>query len=123
MTPTLGGVNSMKQRSKKQRCRYDVTLITTVGLLTMLFGGAAISEERSKTSKDIGSLIAGGEVDLSFRYRYEYVDQDGTSDKAKASVVRSRLSLQSGSYRNFDFFVEVDDVREWLNRAVDRRAG
>lgn len=102
----------MKQRSKKQRCRYDVTLITTVGLLTMLFGGAAISEERSKTSKDIGSLIAGGEVDLSFRYRYEYVDQDGTSDKAKASVVRSRLSLQSGSYRNFDFFVEVDDVRE-----------
>jgi len=78
----------------------------------MLFGGAAISEEGVKTSDYSGNLISGGDVDLSFRYRYEYVDQGGIFDRAKASTVRSRLSLQSGTHRNFDFFVEVDDVRE-----------
>ena len=94
-------------------------LTATVGLLCMLFGIAAISEDAVKasehgarTSKGIGNLLIGGEVDLSFRYRYEYVDQDGISDEAKASTMRSRLSLQSGTYRNFDFFVEVDDVQE-----------
>ena len=102
----------MNQRNRKQRCRNDPTLIATVGLLMMLFGGAAISEEGVKRSTDIGSLINVGGVDLSFRYRYEYVDQDGASNEAKASTVRSRLSLQSGSYRNFDIFVEVDDVHE-----------
>ena len=120
----------MQLKSNRHRNRHRMILTATVGLLCMLFGIAAISEDAVKasehgarTSKGIGNLLIGGEVDLSFRYRYEYVDQDGISDEAKASTMRSRLSLQSGTYRNFDFFVEVDDVREWLNRAVDRRAG
>jgi len=78
----------------------------------MLLGSVAMSEEGVKTSDYIGNLITGGEVDLSFRYRYEYVDQDGFSDNAEASTVRGRLSLQTGTYRNLDFFVEVDDIRE-----------
>ena len=86
--------------------------LLTVGVLTMLFGGAAVSEEGTRTSDYIGNLITGGDVDLSFRYRYEYVDQDGFADEAKASTLRSRLSLQSGSYRNFEFFIEVDDIHE-----------
>ena len=63
-------------------------------------------------NEKMGNLISGGEIDLSFRYRYENVDQDGISDEARASTVRSRLSLRSGTYRNFGFFVEVDDVHE-----------
>ncbi len=109
----------MQLKSKRHRNRHSMTLTVTVGLLCMLFGIAAISEDAVKasehgarTSEGIGNLLIGGEVDLSFRYRYEYVDQDGISDEAKASTMRSRLSLQSGTYRNFDFFVEVDDVQE-----------
>jgi len=83
-----------------------------IGLLTMLFSGVAISEEGANPSADVSNLITGGDVDLSLRYRYEHVDQDGIVDQAKASTVRSRLSLQSGTYQNIDLFFEVDDVRE-----------
>ncbi len=72
-----------------------------------MFGVAAVSKEDAT-----GNSLGGGEVDLSFRYRFETVDLDGVADQAKASTLRSRLSLQSGLYRKFDFFVEVDDVRE-----------
>ncbi|MFB3105471.1 MAG: alginate export family protein, partial [Pseudomonadales bacterium] len=78
----------------------------------MFFGGVAISEEVASPSADISNLITGGDIDLSLRYRYEYVDQDGIFDPAKASTVRSRLSLQSGTYRSFDLFAEVDHIRE-----------
>lgn len=70
------------------------------------------SEETVTPAQDIDNLLTGGKVELSFRYRYEYVDQDNFADEAKASTVRSRLSLQSGAYRKFDFFIEVDDVHE-----------
>ncbi|MCZ6853708.1 MAG: hypothetical protein O7G86_07295, partial [Gammaproteobacteria bacterium] len=91
---------------------YLYIRLLTVGLLTMLFGGAAMSEEDANPSVYISNLITGGDVDLSLRYRYEYVDQDGIVDQAKASTVRSRLSLQSGTFQNFDLFFEMDDVRE-----------
>jgi hypothetical protein len=70
-------------------------------------------ETRDPAHKDmLSNLIDGGEVALSFRYRYEGVDDDAFAKDADASTLRSRLSLQSGEYREFDFFVEVDDVRE-----------
>ena len=94
------------QRSKIQRSRHGIALNATVGLLSVLFGATAASEESA-----IGNLLGGGEVDLSFRYRFEAVDQDGFSDEARASTLRSRLSFHSGLFRGFQFFVEADDVR------------
>jgi len=102
----------MKQFRRKRRSRNCITLNAAIALLAMLFAGAAVSEDGAPASKDLGNSIAGSGVSLSFRYRYEYVDQDGISDEAKALTLLSRLSLQSDLYRNFDFFVEVDDVRE-----------
>ena len=89
-----------------------ITCYATVGLVVMLAGITAVAEIAAQATDDIGNLIDGSEIDLSFRYRYEYVDQSGFANEAKASTVLSRLSLQSGSYRNIDFFVEVDDVHE-----------
>jgi hypothetical protein len=67
------------------------------------------------------SLLKDGEIDVSFRYRYEYVDQDccdptqppGTDfdEEANASTLRSRLSFRTGTWYDTQFFAEAEDVR------------
>lgn len=59
-------------------------------------------------------IFKDGEVALSFRYRFEGVDDDAFSEDAEASTLRGRLSFASGAYRNMSFFVEAEDVRELL---------
>jgi hypothetical protein len=95
------------------RCGLVVCL-TLCGVLLVVPGTFAAESAAVETadSDSLDNLIDGGEVALSFRYRFEHVDDDGFSEDADASTIRSRLSLQSGEYRDFDFFVEVEDVRE-----------
>ena len=52
---------------------------------------------------------------LAARYRYEFVDQENISDEANAHTLRTRLGFQSGSFRGFDFNIEVNDVRHLSN--------
>ena len=102
----------MKLKSREVLRTRAYARSVTISLLALLFAATAASEETAISSKDIGDLLADGKVELSFRYRYEHVDQEGFADEANASTLRSRLSLQSGSFRNFEFFIEVDDIHE-----------
>jgi hypothetical protein len=84
-----------------------------------LFALADAAEPDNTTG--YGSLLSGGEIDVSFRYRYEYVDQDccdptqppGTDfdEEAHAATLRSRLSFRTGTWQNTQFFAEAEDVR------------
>lgn len=47
---------------------------------------------------------------LSFRYRYESVDQDGLPHDANASTLLSRLTWKSGTVRGFSALFEADNV-------------
>jgi hypothetical protein len=58
-----------------------------------LFGGAATAEDTTAT--DLSSMVTDGKVNFDFRYRYEFVDQDGIDKDANASTLRSRLSYRS----------------------------
>ncbi len=51
------------------------------------------------------------EFDLDFRYRYEYVDQDGLAKDAHASTLRTRLAYRSADFSKFSFQIEFDDIR------------
>jgi hypothetical protein len=73
---------------------------------------AAATAATGSGDDSLAVLVDKGTAALSFRYRYEYVDDARFAEEAHASTVRSRLSLQSGTYRDFSFFVEADDVRE-----------
>ena len=55
--------------------------------------------------------ISDGKLDLNFRYRYEFVDQDGFTKDAHASTLRTRLAYRSPYFSNFGFLIEFDDVR------------
>ncbi|WP_165954211.1 alginate export family protein [Seongchinamella unica] len=56
------------------------------------------------------NMFSDGKTSFNFRYRYEYVDQDGLSRNAKASTLRSRLTFTSAEYRGLSFLAEFDDV-------------
>ncbi|MEQ8857440.1 MAG: alginate export family protein [Pseudomonadales bacterium] len=84
---------------------------------------AAAADNTDTRPEELSELIDDGKVSLSFRYRFEHVDDDDFAEKADASTLRSRLSFASGDYRGVSFFVEADDVREILVDDFNAGAG
>jgi hypothetical protein len=76
--------------------------------LPFLSAGTAVAAD----GDSFEDALTGGKASLSFRYRYEYVDQDGISNDAKASTLRTRINYRTGDWYNFAFFVEGDNVSE-----------
>ena len=74
--------------------------------------GASISPAfaEDNPATDFTSMFTDGKASFNFRYRYEYVDQDGFDRNAKASTLRSRLTFTSAAYNGFSFLTEFDDV-------------
>jgi len=59
----------------------------------------------------LAQALGDGTFDLSFRYRYELVDQDGIAADANASTLRTRLTYNSAVFRDFSLLLEADDLR------------
>jgi len=76
----------------------------TTSLLSSL--ASAADEEQPESG-----WLSDGKLDLNFRYRYEFVDQDSFTKDAHASTLRTRLTYKSPYFSNFGFLVEFDDVR------------
>ncbi len=76
----------------------------------LLLAGAAPASADGVTEQ-IAQAIEDGVIQLNFRYRYEFVDQDGKPEDANANTLRSRLTFAPGQVGDFGFLVEVDDLR------------
>lgn len=65
-------------------------------------------------AKGITDALADSKVNVSFRARYEGVDEDGAADAADkdatALTVRSRLTLNTGTYQGLSLGLEFDNV-------------
>lgn len=81
------------------------------GLLATLSLAAPILADDT-ASDDLATAITSGDASLSFRYRYEFVDQDSVSKDANASTLRMRLNYETGSWRDWSGFVEFDQVMD-----------
>jgi hypothetical protein len=64
----------------------------------------------SAESDSITEALSNGDGGLTFRYRFENVDQEGIDRDANASTLKTRLNYSSGSYKGLSAFFEVDDV-------------
>lgn len=69
---------------------------------------------RAEDGVGIAEALAAGSVKLSFRQRFEFVDQDGLPQDAFASTLKTRLTLASGTWRDWQAHLEVDDLRPVL---------
>ena len=81
------------------------------GLVVYLFSASVIAEEAAAPIS-VSDAITGGETALSFRYRYEFVDQESFDEDANASTLRMRLNYETADYRGWNGFVEFDYVFE-----------
>jgi hypothetical protein len=82
---------------------------TAIALAVMAaVSGAAVADEASS----ITEALAQGSANLSVRYRFESVDQDGFADTAEASTARFRLTYNSGSWKGLSFVGEMDHLAE-----------
>jgi len=58
----------------------------------------------------LGEALGSGKVSLDVRYRYEWVDQDGIANEARASTVRTRLGYMTGEHAGLKAFVEMENT-------------
>ena len=93
-----------------------------VAAAVMVLPAAATAQE-SEASRDLATAISAGDANLSFRYRYEFVDQDTFSDNAHASTLRVRLNYETETWRGWAGFLEFDHVFEVLLDDFNSGAG
>ncbi len=58
----------------------------------------------------ITEALSESTVKVNLRARYEGVDQDGKAKDASALTLKSRITVNTGSYSNFSLGLEVDKV-------------
>ncbi len=51
-----------------------------------------------------------GKMNLDVRYRYEFVDQDGFSENAKASTLRTRFGYETGAFYGFKAALQGEHI-------------
>lgn len=94
-----------------------------VGLVLMastLMAAPTFAQEETET---LAGAISSGKANVSFRYRYEHVDQDGISDNANASTGLLRLNYKTGSFNKWSAFGEFDYVGEILLNDFNNLSG
>ena len=72
--------------------------IAILGIQPLVFSHA-------ESASSIAEMLSEGDTSLSFRYRYELVDQQGVSENANASTLKSRLTYKSAFYEGFTALV------------------
>jgi hypothetical protein len=65
---------------------------------------------KAENSAYLPNLIQDSKVNISARYRYEFVEQEGKPNNANASTLKTRLTWNSGEYNSFFGTLEIDDV-------------
>jgi len=79
----------------------------TIGIYVLLQMGQSV-----QAADTLAEAFINGKTELSLRYRYEYVDQDGFSKNANASTLRTRLNYKTEEYKGYSFFIEADNIME-----------
>jgi len=93
-------------------------------MLSSALMAAALTTTPAITQAAVGEQSANkGEASLSFRYRYEMVDQDYFSKDANASTLRTRLNYKTADHSGWRFFIEVDNVTEVAGDHYNAAAG
>ena len=83
----------------------------------------APAQESESRDLSISEALTTGDAGLFFRYRYEFVDQDGFAEDANASTLRMRLNYRTGKWRDWSGFVEFDYVQELFLRDFNSLGG
>lgn len=84
--------------------------LTTLALALLPAMGLMSFGANADATDTIAKAVKDGKTTINLRYRFESVDQDGKSEDASASTLKTRLTWLSGKANNFSVKLEVDDV-------------
>ncbi|WP_019026690.1 alginate export family protein [Colwellia piezophila] len=85
--------------------KFTLSLISAA----ILVAPATYANE-TEHGESISKALSESTVKVDLRARYEGVDQDGIDKDASALTLRSRITINTGSYSNFSLGLEVDKV-------------
>jgi hypothetical protein len=68
------------------------------------------AESNAQQAQNAAEALQNAKVDLSLRYRSEWVEQKDIDDNALANTLKTRFAYQSGVYQGFKLALEVDNV-------------
>lgn len=77
-----------------------------------LIAGEARAQTPLGESGGFLAALHDGDGSVDFRYRFEYVDQDGLEEQALVSTLRTALRYQTLQYRHTDLFLEMTNVAD-----------
>ena len=85
-----------------------------LALITLAIVATPSAFAEGSIASGITNALSDSKANLSFRARYEGVNQDGvanaTNKDATAVTIRSRITLKTGAYQGLSFGLEVDNV-------------
>ena len=95
--------------TKPETSRPLLAVLSILALLSLDFN--AFADTNADAPADSFSEAFGrSNAYLSFRYRYEYVDEASFTEKAKASTLRTRFGLETGEYRDWKLGIEFNNI-------------
>lgn len=89
-------------------------IVAVASMMTASMFTAVPTLAQEVEDQTLAGAISAGKATVSFRYRYEFVDQDGFAENANASTARLRLNYKTDSFRNWSAFGEFDYIGEIL---------
>ena len=99
--------NSNGSRVSGSRLRIGASVL----IFSVLCSQPALAQNVESWNEKFIDGITNGDFDISFRYRYEYVESDNFANDANASTLRTRLLYKSDTVWNTFLTVNMDDVR------------
>lgn len=89
--------------------KANLVLFTPVSLLALTISSLYLPAAYA-TNSSAADALKQSSVSAQFRYRLENVDEDKALQNATASTLRSRLTLNTGSWFNSKALLEIDNV-------------
>ena len=87
------------------RNRIRRRTFTFVAIMLIFAGGGA-----ALAGDSFSEALKNGKLLLDIRYRYEFVDDAGFMEDARASTLRTRLGYVTGAFHGLTFLGELEDI-------------
>ncbi len=88
----------------------NMKLNTGIALSVMGFLALTAQNNTAKADGALYEAFDKSKLYIDSRYRFETVDQDGFSNTAEASTLRTRVGIKTGSYYGFLITAEIENI-------------
>jgi len=113
----------MSRTQLQKGSRLVATVLFSAFMVPGLVAQAETGKKEQKKPLDFLQAFTEGEVNVSFNYRFENVDQNGIRSDGRASTLRTTLGYRTGKFQGFQGYLEFEDVSDLGGGRLHRNLG